>query len=75
MSLISINKTHIYNTINTSTKPSIIPPTSTPLSSDELNGVILVMRKTQDATLAQRKALILTFNKKFSVNFNLVLIH
>ncbi|CAI6355711.1 unnamed protein product [Macrosiphum euphorbiae] len=50
---------------NNSIKSSNNPPTPTPLSSDEFNRVILGMRKTQDATLAQCNALSLSFNKKF----------
>ncbi|CAI6360072.1 unnamed protein product [Macrosiphum euphorbiae] len=44
---------------------SSVPPSTTPLSSEEFNRVISAMRKTQDATLAQCKALSLSFNKKF----------
>lgn len=48
-----------------SSVPSSVPPSPTPLSSEEFNRVISVMRKTQDATLAQCKALSLSFNNKF----------
>ncbi|KAL5245838.1 hypothetical protein ACI65C_013246 [Semiaphis heraclei] len=44
---------------------SSAPPSPSPLSSEEFNRVISAMRKTQDATFAQCKALSLSFNKKF----------
>ncbi|KAF0746696.1 Uncharacterized protein FWK35_00024589 [Aphis craccivora] len=47
-----------------STKPSV-PPSPTPLLSEEFNRVISAMRKIQYATLVQCKALSLSFNKMF----------